>query len=123
MTKRRVVNDDAAQQFFDQTGDVDSYFRFNGGAEPVTVPVPASVMYRLFRLGQAYGIRQLGYLQPGVKVLIGSVELPEFADGLRWLRTLVNDQAVHYCIDQLLAELDARKGRGLASIAVSSGGR
>lgn len=78
-------------------------------------------MHRLFRLGQAYGIRQLRYLESDVKIIIGSVEIREFVRDLHKLRGLVNDEVVHEYIDGLLAALEAPPGLESKSIAVSTG--
>lgn len=55
-------------------------------------------MHRLFRLGQAYGIRQLRYLEPDVKIVVGSVEMVDFLKDLRRVNELVNDEVLHHCV-------------------------
>ena len=92
MRKRIQLNYEIVKSSFDaslEEVDNSSYFRINGGVEPVTILTPTSLMHRLFRLGQAYGIRHLRYLEPEVKVVVGSFEIPDFLRDLRRLLALV----------------------------------
>ncbi|MDI5933752.1 hypothetical protein [Halomonas kalidii] len=98
-----------------------SYFRVNGGKSPVTIDVPASIMHRLFRLGQAYGFRQLRYFESDVKLVVGSIEVPEFVRDLEKLHKLLNDEVLHQYIDELLIELKRISENSSPSIAVFTG--
>lgn len=98
-----------------------SYFRVNGGMDPTTIKVSPSLMHRLFRLGQAYGIRQLKYLGPDVKIIIGSVEMPEFLRDLKKLLTLVNDEVLHDKVNELVAAIVGSPGGASTSVSVSTG--
>jgi hypothetical protein len=98
-----------------------SCFRVNGGSTSTAFEIPTILMHRLFRLGQAHGIRQLRYFESGVKIVVGTVELPEFAADLHRLRILINDAELHPYLDRLLAELEAPPGVTTRSVAVSCG--
>ena len=98
-----------------------SYFRVNGRGDSTTVEFPSSLMHRLFRLGQAYGIRQLRYLEPEVKIIIGSVEVPEFLLDLKKLLGLVNDEVLHEKVNELITAITGSSGGTSTSVAVSIG--
>ncbi len=124
MRKRNALSYETIKGLFDPNAEGEDggcYFRIGGGAEPVTVDVPASIMHRLFRLGQAYGIRQLRYLEPNVRIVVGSIEIPEFVRDLRSLVCLVNDEVLHEYVNRLLSELEAPPGVASKHIAVSTG--
>jgi hypothetical protein len=95
------------------------YFRVNGGAAPITVTLPGFMAQRVFYLGLAYGVRQFRFLRPGSKILIGSLELPEFVRDLRRIRDVVNDEVVHRYVDQLLLALEAPPGLDGKNVAVA----
>ena len=78
-------------------------------------------MHRLFRLGQAYGIRQLRYLEPDVKIVVGSVEMVDFLKDLRRVNELVNDEVLHHYVGHLVAESAAGPGPKDKHVAVSTG--
>jgi hypothetical protein len=99
-----------------------SRFRVSGGTNPLTIEVPTPVVYRMFLLGQAYDSRQLRNLAPGVKVVIGSVDIAAFTRDLRQLLVLVNDELLHHYVNALLAALEASPGISGKSVAVSVGG-
>ena len=101
--------------------DANSYFKVGGPQGPATIKVPTSVMHRLFRLGQAYGIRQLRYLEPDVKIVVGSVEIVDFLKDLRRVLELVNDEVLHHYVGQLVAEIEAGSGPKDKYVAVSTG--
>lgn len=48
-------------------------------------------MHRRFRLDAAYGLAQFRYVEPNVRVIVGTLELPAFAGDLKRLTALVND--------------------------------
>lgn len=124
MKKKISLNYETVKGLFDPTADSedgDSYFRVNGGSTPISVLIPTSVMHRLFRLGQAYGINQLKFLESEVKIIIGSVDVPRFVHDLHKLHGLVNDEVVHEYVNELLAALEAPPGIASKSIAVSTG--
>jgi len=77
--KRTTLNYETVKHMFEQNPDEErdsSFFRVLGGVEPQTLAVPVSIMHRLFHLGQAYNIRQLRFLEPNVKMVIGTVDIP-----------------------------------------------
>ena len=125
MRKRNSLNFETVKSLFDagsEAEDSDSYFKVSGGGSlPMVVKVPTSIMHRLYRLGQAYGIRQLCYLESEVKVVVGMVEVPEFVSDLRRLLTLVNDEVLYEHVNQLLIALELPPGVSVKSIAVSTG--
>lgn len=124
MKKRNTFSYETVKAHFDPAAEsegCDAYFRVNGGPVPVTLPVPRSVMYRLFRLGQAYGIRQLRYMESESRFIVGNVEVPGFVSDLQRLKGLVNDEVLHEWVDQLLAELESGPGSGAKHVAVSTG--
>lgn len=124
MRKRNSLNYEIVKSLFDSNAEGEaggSYFRVNGGAAPVTVEIPTSIMHRLFRLGQAYGIRQLRYFEPNVRIVVGTVEIPEFARDLHKLMALVNDEVLHDYVGQLLVALEAPPGINAKHIAVATG--
>jgi hypothetical protein len=109
MRRKTVINYEVVKKLFDQNLDhcVDaSYFKINGGLEPITINIPASIMHRLFRLGQAYDIRKLRYLEPNVKLIVGSTEIADFVRDLARLKKLVNDEVTHHYADQLLSSIN-----------------
>ncbi len=124
MRKRNSLSYEIVKSLFDPNAkeeDGGCYVRIGGGTEPVTITIPTSIMHRLFRLGQAYGIRQLRYFEPNVKVVVGSVEIPEFVRDLRRLVALVNDEVLHEYVNRLLSELEAPPGVASKHIAVATG--
>jgi hypothetical protein len=124
MRKRNSLNYETVKTLFEASlegEDGDSYFKVNGGPAPAVVRVPTSIMYRLFRLGQAYGIRQLRYLEPEVKIVVGTADVPEFVSSLRRLLALLNDEVLHEHINRLLTVLEDAPGLSGKSVAVSTG--
>jgi hypothetical protein len=123
--KRNSLNYETVKSLFadaSEAEDTDSYFKVSGGSStPTVVQVPTSIMHRLFRLGQAYGIRQLRYFEPEVKIVVGTVELPEFVGDLRRLLGLVNDEVLHEHINRLLTALESPPGLSVKTVAVSTG--
>ena len=124
MRKRNQLSYEVLKSLFDANAEGEaggSYFRVGGGDAPTTISVPISVMHRLFRLGQAYGFRQLRYLEPNVRIVVGSVEMPELANDLKRLLALVNDEVVHDYVGRLLAAIEAAPGLKAKHIAVYTG--
>jgi hypothetical protein len=77
-------------------------------------------MHRFYRLGQAYGIRQLRYLESECRFMIGNNELNEFVKDLHKLKDLINDEVLHEYIDLLLTSL-GEPTKKLKHISVSTG--
>ncbi len=122
MKKQNLFVGGAANSLFEGGASTNgSYFRVNEGNTSTAFEIPTILMHRLFRLGQAYGIRQLRYFESGTKIVVGSVELPEFVTDLHRLRALINDAELHPYLDRLLAELEAPTGVATRSVAVSCG--
>lgn len=124
MRKQNTFNYSTVKSQFDPSIELEdgrSYFRVNGGGHSTTVEVSSSLMHRLFRIGQAYGIRQLRYLEPEVKIIIGSVEMPEFLRDLKNLLDLVNDEVLHEKVNELIAAITGSPGGTSTSVAVSTG--
>lgn len=124
MKKKNSINYETVKAMFDPYAESEqggSSFRIHGGVEPVTIGIPKSLMHRLFRLGQAYGIRQLRYFESETKIIVGTVEVPEFVDDLRRLRSIVNDEVLHEHLDKLVKEIEMPPGPGAKHIAVSTG--
>jgi hypothetical protein len=124
MRRKTVINYEVIKHLFDQNSEQDgqeSFFRISGGEEPVTISIPASLMHRLFRLGQAYNIKKLRYLEPRVKLVIGSTEISDFMSDLDRLKKLVNDEVTHYYTNNLLSALNKGGGPTGKHIVVSTG--
>jgi hypothetical protein len=121
MKKQNKLNYSTSKQFFIDEDIVDkSYFKVFGSEEPELIYVPNSIMHRFYRLGQAYGIRQLRYLESECRFMIGDNELKEFVKDLGKLKELLNDEVVHYYIDLLLKSLGSPTKK-LKHISVSTG--
>jgi hypothetical protein len=121
--KRTTLNYETVKHMFEQNPDEEqesSYFRVLGGVEPQTIAVPISIMHRLFRLGQAYNIRQLRYLEPNVKMVIGTVDIPNLVSDLNRLKQLVNDEVLHHYVDTLLDSINSGPGPTMKHIAVAT---
>ena len=124
MKKRTTVNYETVKQSFDDanTSDDDSsYFRVNGGPTPVRVAVPTSIMHRLFRLGQAYNIRQFRFFESNVKLVIGTYDLPSFIEDLKRLKELLNDEGLHHYANLLISEIEREPGPASKHVALSVG--
>lgn len=124
MRKQNTLNYEIVKSLFDPNAEGEAggcYFKVNGGDTPVTVEIPTSIMHRLFRLGQAYGIRQFRYFEPNVRMVVGTVELPEFVRDLKRLTALVNDEVLHEYVHRLLDTLESANGIGSKNVAVSTG--
>lgn len=124
MKKQNSISYETSKLFFDASAASEeggSYFIVRGGPESTRIDLPMSIMHRLFRLGQAYGFRQLRYFESDVKILVGQVEIPEFHKDLLKLLTLVNDEVLHEYVGQLIIAIESAPGPAVKSIAVSAG--
>jgi hypothetical protein len=98
-----------------------SFFRINGGPQNIEVELPTGLMYRLYRLGQAYGMRQLRYLESGVRIVIGSADMPSFVGDLHRLRKLLNDAELAAVLSRLIEGLESPPGYANKSVAATCG--
>lgn len=124
MRKRNSLNYEIIQSVFDPDSDAEnggSFFRIKCGTESETINFPTSIMHRLFRLGQAYGLRQLRYFESGKVILVGTVELPDFLKELDRLLSLVNDEVLHEQVKKIIDELQSEPGISKKSVFVSTG--
>jgi hypothetical protein len=124
MRKNRKVNYETVKHLFDAGTTTEtnlSYFKIHGGLEPILVSLPPSAVHRLFRLGQAFNIRHLRYLEPNVKLIVGSTEMVDFTKDLARLKTLVNDEVTQHYADALLNAINAHPGSNAKHIAISTG--
>ena len=124
MRKQNSISYETSLGLFDANADTEdrgSYFKINGGENPLIINIPTSIMHRLYRVGQAYNTRQLRYFESDVKIIIGNVELPEFVKDLSTLLSLVNDDVLHVYVNKLLDALTLKTGLKGKSIAVSTG--
>jgi len=124
MRNRNTIDPAAFDHLIGSEGETQfgaSRFKVNGGTSPVTVEIPTPIVYRMFRLGQAYDSRQIRSFAPGVKVVIGSIDVAAFTRDLRHLLVLVNDEALHHHVNVLLAAVEASPGISGKSVAVSVG--
>ncbi len=97
-----------------------SVFIVHGGEKPLEVAIHTSLMHRLYRLGQAYGFRNLRYLESESKLIIGEIDVKSFLDDICKLKELVNDGALHECIDKLVNGIES-VGDKHKHIVVSTG--
>jgi hypothetical protein len=98
-----------------------SFFRVNGGPQSVEIELPTELMYRLYRLGQAYGMQQIRYLESGVRVVIGSVDMPSFVGDLHRLQKLLNDAELCAVLARLIEASERSPGYANKSVAVTCG--
>ncbi len=63
-------------------------------------------MHRFFRLGQAYNLKKLRYLEPESMFVIGHSEVQEFIKDITKLLQIINDEELHGYINKLLGALD-----------------
>ena len=123
MRKRIQLNYSTVRSVFDAEADHvgDSYFKVGGPEGTTTLHFPTSVMFRMFRIGQAYGIRHLRYLESDVKIIIGQAEMPSFLKDLHRLLELMNDEVLHHHIDLLIAEIGRHGTPSAVHAAVATG--
>ena len=94
-----------------------SRFTVNGGPSPIVIQIPTQIAHRLFYLGRAYGSRSLSHLEPGMAVVIGSVDVQAFTRDLRQLLDLVNDAALHHHVNALISAIELPPGISRKSVA------
>ncbi len=123
MRKRNKLSYGTVRSVFDAEADStgDGYFKIGGPEGTTTLPFPTSVMFRMFRIGQAYGIRQLRYLDSDVKIIIGQVEMPAFVNDLHRLLDLINDEVLHHHVGLLIAEIGRHGNPSAVHAAVATG--
>ncbi len=83
--------------------------------------MPTSVMYRIYRIGQAYGFRQFRYFESEANILVGQSELTEFLKHLREVLRLVNDEVLHKYVDQIVTAVESSPKSPTQHVAVSVG--
>ncbi|MFC4859684.1 hypothetical protein ACS8MQ_00875 [Pseudomonas sp. MAHUQ-62] len=123
MQKRNSLSYETVKHLFDLGPDNrsdGSFFRVMGGDQPETILVPISVMYRLYRIGQAYGIRQLRYLEPSTRVIVGKAEIPSFSQDLKKVSELVNDEVLRHYVSELLAAIESAPGPTAKHVAIET---
>jgi hypothetical protein len=121
MRKALISGSGVATLFESSAPAGSSFFRVNGGPQSVEIELPTELMYRLYRLGQAYGMRQLRYLESGVRVVIGSVEMPSFVGDLHRLRRLLNDPELDPLLARLIEAVERAPGYASKSVAACCG--
>lgn len=123
MRKRNTLNYATVRAVFDAEADNagDSYFKVGGPNGTTLLTFPTSVMYRMYRVGQAYGIRQLRYLESDVKLIIGSTEMASFLRDLARLMELVNDEVLRHHVNELTAAIKEHGDPSTVHAAVATG--
>ena len=122
MRNRRTVDPAAFDHLIGSDAAAEaSRFTVNGGPSPVVVEIPTQIAHRIFYLGRAYGSRPLSNLAPGVRVVIGSVDVQAFTRDLRQLLLLVNDTVLHHHVNALLSALELPPGISSKSVAALVG--
>ena len=124
MQKRNKLSYETSKLLFDSEAEGEignAYIEILGNLQSVRVEVPLSVMHRLFRLGQAYGLRQLRYFSANTKLIIGQTEIREFNRDLKKLTDLLNDDVLNLYIGQVVIAIEAPPGPEFKHIAVSTG--
>ena len=124
MRHSRNINYETVKHLYDAKNPdtaTPSRFKIVGGPEPLTVIIPASVVHRLFRLGQAFSLHFLRYFERDAKYMVGSAELGRFVADLQRLKTLVNDEVTHYHLDALLKAINEPPGTEVKHIVVTVG--
>lgn len=95
--------------------------KVRSGQEEVVVMVPTSVMYRVYRIGQAYGFRQFRYFESEANILVGQSEIAEFLKHLKEVLRLVNDEVLHKYVNQVVRAVESSPDAATKHIAVSVG--
>ncbi|MET0814933.1 MAG: hypothetical protein ABWX88_07045 [Pseudoxanthomonas sp.] len=124
MRKSNAIDYRTSRLFLDAAREDEanaSYCIVRGGGEPQRIDLPPPIAHRMFRLGQAYGLKQLRYFESGAKFLVGQAELGEFQDNLEKLFALVNDDVLHAYADELICAIEAPSGPTPKTITVSAG--
>ena len=121
---RRSVDPEAFAALLGSDGEgsaVVSPFRVHSGKSSALIKVPTILAHRIYHLGCAYGSRTLASLRPGVRLVIGTVNIHAFARDLREILVLVNDPALHQSVNAVLLALDSPPGITGKSVAVAIG--
>ena len=122
MKKRNEISYETATALFgDDVPDDSSYFRVSVDGTTHEFPVPLEVVFRLFRIAQAYGIRQLRYLEPNSRVVVGSVEVDGLIADLQRILALVNDEVIHHYVKPVLEALQLPGKASLKHVAIKTG--
>ena len=102
-------------------GEGGSWLKVRSGQDEVVVVVPTSVMYRVYRVGQAYGFRQFRYFESEANILVGQSEVAEFVKHLKEVLRLVNDEVLHEYVNQIVSAIESSPDSATKHIAVSVG--
>lgn len=124
MRKQNSISYSTSPIFFDDESDADAgatFFKVFNGSDFQIIDMPTAIAHRLYRLGQAYGFRQMRYFESDVRIVVGTVEIPEFIRDLGSLRALVNDEVLHKFIRLILDALEAPPGPDAKHVAVKIG--
>ncbi len=123
MEKRNKLNHETYLALFEphRIGEGGSWVKVRSGQEEAIVTVPTSVMYRIYRIGQAYGFRQFRYFESEANILVGQSELTEFLKHLREVLRLVNDEVLHKYVDQIVTAVESSPKSPTQHVAVSVG--
>ncbi len=117
MKKQNDISYETVRSLFSEDDSDGASFKFNGAESNEVLRVPKSLMHRLYRLGQAYGMRHLRYLESDVKIIVGTPELQSFSKDLSKLRALLNDEVLHEYIDKIL---HATESATIGSIGIAT---
>ena len=123
MHKRNKISHETYLQVFEpnRIGEGGSWFKVRSGQDEVVVMVPTSVMYRMYRIGQAYGFRQFRYFESEANILVGQTEIAEFVKHLKKVLRLVNDEVLHEYVNQVVRAVESVADSATKHIAVSVG--
>ena len=123
MEKRNKINHETYLALFEphRSGEGGSILKIRSGQEEILVSVPTSVMYRIYRIGQAYGFRQFRYFESEANILVGQSELTEFVKHLREILRLVNDEVLHKYVSHLVDSIESSPPSPTKHVAVSVG--
>ncbi len=120
MKSRTPLPEAFVRKNFESNSDL-CYFRINGGSEPIVVNMPAFMMRRLLRLGQAFSLHNLKCLEPDVKVAIGSYELPNLLRELNQLLEWVKEPETTKHVSRLIEAIASAGDPKACFITVASG--
>ena len=123
MHKRNKISYETYLQIFepDRIDEGGSWLRVRSGREEAIVNIPTSVMYRVYRIGQAYGLRQFRYFESEANILVGQSEIAEFIKLLKEVLRLVNDEVLHKYTMQMIGAIESLPNSATKNIAVSVG--
>jgi len=123
MQKRNKISHETYLQVFEpnRIGEGGSWLKVRSGQDEALVMVPTSVMYRVYRIGQAYGFRQFRYFESEANILVGQSEIAEFLKHLKEVLRLVNDEVLHKYVNQIVDAVESSPDSTTKHIAVSVG--